>query len=225
VAELDSGPATVTVGTPSGAAEAWNTEFSAGNGYEVLTPAPADEVAIVARGEYDGSRLPIIVHNNTRSAIEDVSVEGTVFDSSGVLFAVGGALGIDPGWIVSGGIGVGYLYFDGIELPAESVVEMTVSYEASQSRGSLSSLEAQVAEWNQVDDRIVGFLANPHSIEVIEPIAIIAVCLTDDGSITSYSSSFAESASIPVGGQIPFQVTLDTNVCTHIIIVADGFNW
>jgi hypothetical protein len=182
-------------------------------------------VSIIARGEYDGSQLPFIVHNNTDSAVDGVSVEGTVLDNGGALFAVGGDLGIDPGWIESGGIGIGYLYFDGIEIPLGSEIETTVNYEASQSRGSLSSLEAQVAEWNQVDDRIVGFLSNPHSMEIIEPIAIIAVCLSDDGSITSYSSSYADSASIPVGGQIPFQVTLDSNGCSHIVIVADGFNW
>lgn len=224
VAGMDSQESGEAVGTPSPSGS-WNIATAAGNGFEVLTPAPAGTVEVIARGVYDGQRLPFVIHNNTETAVDSVSVEASVLDGAGGLFAVAGDLGINPGWIEPGAIGLGYLYFDGIAFPPGATVEMSLSYDAEDSRGTLSSLEAAIAEWNLVDNRIVGFLANPHSVEIIEPIEVSVACLAVDGAITSYHSEYAQSAAIPVGGQIPFQVTIDAPACEYVLIVADGFNW
>lgn len=223
-AELEPETTDTPASTPTAAGE-WNTATVAGNGFEVLTPAPVGSVDVIAVGTYDGQTLPFVIHNNTETAIEDVSIQGTVMDSDGDLFAVGEDTTFNPGWIEAGAVGVGEVYFERIEFPAGATVDMIVSYDAADSRGSLSSLEATVAEWNQVDDRIVGSLTNPHSTDIIEPIAVNVVCLAEDGSVDSFNEDYTASSSIPVGGQVPFQVTLDSPSCDHILIVADGFNW
>lgn len=227
VAEMDSTPVIETVGTTSAVetAAAWNTETVGGNGFEVLTPAPLGEVAVIARGEYDGSRLPFVVHNNSDAAIENAAIEATVLDASGKLFAVGGDHGIGPGWIEPGNVALGYIYFDGIEIPSAYTIELSLSYDTSESRDPFNTFGIEVVEWDQVEDRIVGFLGNPYSTAITHVNEVKAVCLNADGSIDSYLRSIPESTSIPVGGAIPFQLTLESANCPHIIIVADGFDF
>lgn len=216
-------------GTPasgSTGADSWNTATTAGNGFEVLTPAPVGTVDVIATGTYDGQRLPFVIHNNTDTAVEQVSVEGTVLDAAGALFAVGGdLLGTTPGWIEPGAVGIGYLYFDGIAFPPDATVDMAVSFQAAPTRSSFGTLEATVAEWNQVDDRIVGVLANPHASEITGPLSIAVVCLVADGAILSYNEAYTESDAIPPGGQVPFQVTLDPPSCEFPLIAAQGFSF
>lgn len=217
-----------TTGTPASTPTAdgnWNTATVAGNGFEVLTPAPAGTVEVIATGTYDGQRLPFVIHNNTDAAIQEAEVQGTVQDASGKLFAVAGSFAINPGWIEPGGVGVGYLYFEGIAFPTGATVDMTVSYESAESRDSFSSLEATVAEVSQVEDRFVGFLSNPHSVEISGPVEINVVCLAENGSIASYNEDYTESETIPVGDQVPFQVTLDSPSCDYFLIAADGYSF
>lgn len=218
-AELD----TDNVSTPTVGA-VWNTNTAAGDGFDVLTPASANTVDVIAVGKYDGLRLPFVVHNNTETIASLVSVTGTVLDEAGALFATGGDNGIDPGWIEPKGIGIGYLYFDGVKFPAGATVEMVVDYEAAESRDRVGDLEARVVEWNHIENRVVGFLLNPHSININGPILVSVACLNEDGSVASSSNEeFTDMDTIPAGEQIPFQVILDPSSCDYILVVADGY--
>lgn len=199
--------------------------YLGGTGLALLPTGAADEVEVVLQGVYDGSSLPIIVQNGSDEPIGQITVTAAVRSAAGDLIGAGGDGGFNPSRVEPGSYAIGYLYFDGADLPATATYEFDVSFGAPES-GSFSSLDMTIVEVAFLSDRIVGELRNDHDALMEGPINIAIICLTEDGEIVGYESGYTDQDSADAGESIPFQVSLfgDTE-CANFVIAASGYNF
>lgn len=208
----------------------WSMLSSAGNAYHLLTPAPEGEVAVAAMGAYDGRFLPVIVHNNTGHAVENIRLDGVVFTGPDrELVAVGNTPSLDPGWVEPNGIAIGSLHFDGIPFPDDATVETLVSFNLAEERDRFGSLEPHIDDWRILGDQVAGVLSNPHDQEIESPTIIVA-CLDEDGTVRVSSTWSLNADVIPPGELVRFdEPVLSTFdevppdwTCDNVIIFTDG---
>ncbi len=217
--------AVVAQGTPV-ADGAWNTDLVGGNGFEVLTPAAEGTVDVIAMGEA-GPEMPILIHNNTDEAIEEIVVDVVVRDTRGNLFALGSSmtLGHNPGRLEPGDIGLGTVHFPVASMPPEITMESQVHFTVSSSPGSFGSVPGEVADWVQQGTDVVGVVVNPHDdLAMTSPIDTQVACLSDEGTILSVTDGNTLQEEIPAGGETRFEVTLPTADCEHMLIIVTGNN-
>lgn len=200
----------------------WNMDVAAGTAFDLLTPAPAGTVEVVAVGELKDGAYPVIVHNNTGDVIDRVRVEAVAFDGSGDLYAVADAATVSPGRIEPQGIGMGSASFGDLMLPAGGTIETLVRYEAPTEGGAFGSMAPEVIESSWAQGRILGIISNPHEQEITD-LRVSVACIADDGSIQMLSTTSTSASVLPVGGTVAFQVLPgDGPPCAGELIVADG---
>lgn len=195
-----------------------------GSAANLLPPGTAGEVIVVAVGTYDGSRLPLVVRNNTGGEVADVSVSATARDAGGALVASGGDQGFRPNLLRPGELAMGYAYFDGAQLPADAVFEFDA--EADAPGGALSRLDLVVDEATLIDDRVVGVLSNPHAETLQGPIGITLTCFSTDGILLGFHEGYSDKETAEPGETVPFQVTLQGGTsCPAFLVAGSGYNF
>ena len=195
--------------------------YIGGEGYTLLSPGEPDSLTVVAQGPYDGNILPIIVRNNTSESLYDVGALGIARDASGTLIATGEDQRFEPSTIEPGGLALGYVYLDGVELPSDATYEFELSAETPES-GTPYFANVVIQEATFLSDRVVGIANNSNEFPVTGPVSIYLACLAADGSIGSFHTSFADKEAADTGEDIPFQVPLYNNEDCSTFVVALG---
>jgi len=200
------------------------SRYLGGDG-EALIPGGAEsELSVVLVGRYDGNSLPLVVRNNTDQEVADVSVSAVARGADNALLATGGDHEFKPNNLVPGDVTMGFIYFDGAELPPGVTFEFDVSA-SEPSDGSFSRRDFVVDEAALVGDRVVGVLSNPHSEDLRGPFNVYLLCLGDDGSVLGFHQDYTDKEAASPGETVPFQVTMYGEVsCPHFIVAASGYN-
>jgi hypothetical protein len=197
-----------------------------GNALELLPGGGEDEFGVVAVGPYNGNILPIVLRNNTDEDLSDVTVSAVARSTSGELIAAGGDQGFNPNVVLAGSYTLGYIYFDGIALPAEAAFEFDVSGETYTGPGSFSRIDLAVTEAAFLGDRIVGEFENTSDLTVTGPIGISIVCFGADGSIFGFEQGYSDKDEAAPGETVPFQVSFYSGIdCTNFLVAGSGFNF
>lgn len=211
--------------TAQAAAGGEASAYLGGPGVALLPAGSAGEVEVVLVGVYDGTSLPIVVRNNSDEAIAQVTVSATARSASGDLIAAGGDQGFRPNVVEAGSYDIGYVYFDGADLPADATFEFKVSYEEPGGQ-FVSALDLTFVEATFLGDRIVGELKNEHDDTVTGPIGIEVVCLDSNGALLSEESGYADVEEAAPGESVPFQVSFyGGEDCSMFVLAGNGYNF
>ena len=192
----------------------------------LTTALPAGEpgkVSILAVGPLERSgTVAVIARNNTPDSIIQVHLTGTARGPDGALLASGKDQGMKPTIVRSGEVVFGFIYFSyDAQFPDGTQYEISATWDKGESDDYFLGL--QITEINQLEDRIVGMLTNPHSQEVSGPIGVDVICFDEAGQPISTPQTFAAQDSIPAGGTASFQVDLYGNPCPQFLLAASGY--
>lgn len=197
-----------------------------GNALGLLPPGEANKLDVVLVGPYDGNLLPIVVRNNTDKDLKRLSVTATARTADGQLIAAGGDQGLNPYVVTAGSYSVGYIYFDGIALPADASFEFEVNGEASAGIDSFDKVDLTVKDASFLGDRIVGEFVNGSDVTVSGPISIAVVCVAGNGSLISFDQGFSDKDKAAPGETVPFQVSFYDGVdCTNFLVAGGGYSF
>jgi hypothetical protein len=187
------------------------------------------QLTVVAQGPLDGERVPVVIRNNTKSAVTEVEVQGAARDANGTLVGSGSSQGVEPATITAGDLGIGYVYFEGGPVGAS----FTFTASAKPSKGSAADFHAsaQITEHNLIipldpsDERqVVGSVLNPLPVALTGPIEVMVVCTDAHGTPTFEEDSFAEADTLPPGGTTTFSVGWYDHDCANYLVGASGYN-
>jgi hypothetical protein len=202
------------------------SSYLGGNAVSLLSPGDKGKLSVVLSGTYDGNILPLVVRNNTDKDVIRIKVSAVARSADGKLIASGGDQGFHPNLVRAGEYSLGYLYFDGIELPADALFEFEVSAKDASDNQFESTRDLDVTEADYLDNRIVGLLQNNHTENVTGPMGVSVVCLDGEGTLLGHHQSFTDKDEAAPGESIPFQVELyGATDCSNFLVAASGFNF
>lgn len=224
IADLDSGAESPTEEAGKAAPNSGASGTVFGPGVEFLPAGTDGEVEVVLAGEYDGTRLPYVVRNNTGETVSEISVSSTVKSADGKLIAAGGSLDIKPRVVPAGGYAIGYLYFDGVDLASDVTFAYDVEYEEGVDTTFVLTLDLEFSDVAYLDGRLVGEAINSGDETASGPFSFSVVCLSSDGALLDYWDGFADKETADPGETIPFQVEDYSDVdCSNFVIAGRGY--
>jgi hypothetical protein len=195
----------------------------AGTAFEFLPESDEDEVEVIAHGQIESTRLPVVVRNNTDEVVSGVVAKVEFRDQAGKLIGVSESFeffgGLAPYFLNPGDLSIGYIYVEG-EIPANA--ELEFSTRAGDPDDFMSGLYADIefGEVNWVTDRLVGEAINA-SDSLISGVSLIALCFDADGNVTS-SQTDTIREDIEAGGTASFQLSVYQDDCEHFLIAGTG---
>jgi hypothetical protein len=149
-----------------------------------------------------------------------------VRSGDGKLIASGGDQGFKPNLVGPGEYAIGYVYFDGVELPGHAAYEFDVSATDANDDQFESIRDLAVSEAEFLGDRIVGFLQNNHDETVTGPMGVSVVCLDAEGALLSHHQSYTDKEEAAPGETVPFQVDLfGASDCNNFLVAASGYSF
>lgn len=226
VADLESQLPSPTAEPEEARSDSSDSLYLAGPGLEFLPAGTAGEVEVVLAGTYDGSRLPIVIRNNTDEEISDITVSATVKSADGALIGAGGDLDIKPFAVEAGSYAIGYLYFDGIDLAPDVEFEYDIDYEEGVDLNFLYSIDLEVGDVAYLDGRLVGELINSSNEVAKGPFGISVACISPEGDLLDYWDGYSDKEEADPGESIPFQVEGYSGAdCRNFVIAGSGFNF
>ena len=205
--------------------DAQASPFIKGNGSPQFSDGEAGKISVVAVGKYDGNVLPVIIRNNTASAVIRVKLSAIANDKDGKMLASGGDQGFKPNLVKPGEITMGYAYFDAAKLPEDAKFVFETS--AEDSEGDFATYEnirdLEVVDVSQVSNRAVGKFRNQYDKEVKGPIAVVAYCFNDKNELLGEFSTFTDKDKAAPGDTIPFQIDMN-KACPIFLIAGSGYS-
>jgi len=200
--------------------------YLGGNAFSLLNSGKNRQLSIVATGIYDGTSIPLIVRNNTGKDIVRVQVTGVARSADGKLLASGGDQGFGPNVLHSGDYAIGYVYFSGIDLPADAKYEFETSSTDVVDDSYDSIRDLVVTEADSLDGRIVGFLQNNFKETVKGPMGVKVMCVGADGTLLGMFQGYTDKDSAKSAEKVPFQVDIYGQVdCTNFLVAASGYKF
>lgn len=188
-------------------------------------PLPVGELgvpSVVAVGSYDGSSLPVVLRNNTHEDVIRMTVSAVVRNADGNMLGTGGDQGFNPNLVRPGEITLGYVYFGGIDLPADATFEFEVDAQPASEARYENIRDLDVMEQSFIADRIVGMLYNSHDEHVSGPVGVYAMCFDDEGVLLRHYHAYTDKEEAAPGDSVPFQVNVRES-CPIFLVAAYGF--
>jgi len=213
VTELEA--AVVSQGTPESsaageaAAEASTAVAQAtigGNALDLLPPGEGDAVAVIVSGPLENGKIPLVVRNNTESAVAGVTVKVEARDASGALVAVGettGGQALKPYLLHPGEVAIGFASLQG-DVPLDAVLTYAVASEPAPGMMGGFNVDLAFDEVTWLSDRIVGVARNPGD-QAVGGTYMNLVCFAPDGTPSRAEPSTIQEDVAP-GGTAPFQI-------------------
>jgi hypothetical protein len=195
-----------------------------GNGVGLLPAGHQGQIEVVATGTYDGNTLPVIVRNNSDKAISSIKVTATVKNAAGNLIAAGGDQGLRPGTLAPGDYALGYLYFDGAELPTDATFEFDVASTLASDDRFNAIYDLTIIEANYLDGRIVGFLQNDTD-KTVQGVGITVLCMDPQGAITGEQTGYLDKDEVVPRAKSAFQVDFYDLTCETFVVAASGYSF
>ena len=191
---------------------------------ELPTGTPG-EVAVIAQtaGLDRSGSLPVVVRNNTDSAVSGIELTGRA-RLDGALAATGSSQGFEPAIVEPGEIAFGYVYFDYDAEVDGAEFELSVSSDD----GAGFNLPAVIDELTATDDGIVGIVTNQGSTAISGPIGVATACFDATGNFSGHATSYTDEDEIAAdGGTASFNIDLydDTVSCDIGLVAASGYDF
>ncbi len=180
--------------------------FIGGSALSMLPAGEPGALSVVATGYYDGNTLPFVLRNNTGAPVISPEVVGVAKNAAGQMIATGGDQGITPNLIRPGGLSLGYVYFGGVQLPADTTFEITATAKAIDDEQFENQRDLSVVEAAYIDGRIVGTLTNDYPEELTGPFGVRVACFDANGALIDADQAYSKQDSAAPGAAIPFQV-------------------
>ncbi len=193
----------------------------------MIVPAGEPGVLSVAlTGPTDGSTVPMIVRNNTATAIQGVEVSGIARDSSGGLIATGASQGFIPNLVEPGQWSIGYVYFDYDALTGDETFEFTATgaepFDEFIGTVTLIVTEA-VVQPDGGGSRIVGIVQNNTAADAT--LAQVYVACFEGPFLLGVHSGFADGDPAAAGGTSGFTVsTYGDAACHAAALASEGYD-
>ena len=213
-------------GTPAAPdASAFVTAFGGAEAI-ALPPGEPGRLSVIAMGPPDSSQsLPVLVRNMTSETFGRIAFSGVARDASGALVGSGEDQGVQPGIVGPGEIAWGYVYF-GIDLPADTVYDITADGEPQSDDTFGGKLPLEITEVNVSQDTIVGIASNTGTTKASGPISVSVLCLSPDGTELRERSDYATGDDLEPGGTSAFTVNFYGDpVCGQFLVAASGYDF
>ena len=198
-----------------------------GNALDVLPPARAGEVAVVAVGRPTGFLLavPFLVRNGTGQAVARVEVAVTAYGVDGALLATERAFGVNPFLLPPDGVAFGAASFIGVSgLPADARFEAVVAEFSNPDDPSLHATvrhaDVQIVQHAAFPDRVTGVLRNTSGFAMTVG-GVHGLCLGADGVPLATFEGQATLLPLQPDAESPFQADLPRDVpCDRFLLSA-----
>lgn len=192
------------------------------HGSIALPDGESDSFYVIMVGEPIGSSVPIVVRNNTDAPVQLDKVLGTARDGSGNLALVGEVSTTVPYIIAPSQVGIASVYFGeevGTGLTFEFETETSPVKPSPYARQDITVQEASVT-----DDQIIGIVHNQTGGDLKGPFTVLALCFAQDGSITTFSGSFAAKNDLAADETSPFSLTrYGDGACDNYLVGSTGY--
>ena len=186
-----------------------------------LPEGEPDVVDVVLVGDPIGSSVPVVVRNNTTAPLQLDGILGTARDASGNLALVGEVSTTMPFVIEPSQIGIASVYFGEDVAP-----ELTFEFELQTSPvedARFSRQDIAVQEASTTDDQIIGIVHNQTDSDLNGPFAVLALCFASDGTITTFSGSYAAKNELAPDETSPFSLTrYGDGACDNFLVGSTG---
>lgn len=172
----------------------------------------------------NGSKLPIVIRNNTDKAISHVDVTATA-RSGGVLVVTGTSQGTTPAQVAPGGLALAFIYFDmnAAVPPADATFQFTFETSAADT-SSYNTATLKATEAQRSGGSIVGTGVNATDATVVGPFAANVYCFDAAGHVSSTVGTYTnESAEIAPGGTVSFTADLYGAACETFLVGITGY--
>lgn len=188
------------------------------------------KVSVVASGTYD-NYLPVVVKNNTKTAVADVSLSGVARSGTGKLLATGEDQGVQPEVVPPGGLAIGYVYFHGTKLPDGARFLIDVSSTPSSKVQFQTKIDVPIRTLRYVSGRVVGIAYNSMSKKVTGPLSVYAACLNAANRLVAFESGYADKDDLTPKQQAPFTLDLTSfgtqpaPTCRYLLVSMRGYSF
>jgi hypothetical protein len=188
-------------------------------------------VAVVTMGKYDGNILPVLLKNNTKRTVADVSLSATASTASGKLLVSGEDQGVQPENIPPRGLAMAYVYFDGKKLPANAKYKITVDSTPASEVDFQSNIDVPIKTVRYAGGSVVGLAVNTSSKKISGPLSVYAMCISSTKRIVRFASDYADRDDIPPRGQAPFTVDMTSYGtepaprCRYVLVSMRGYDF
>lgn len=188
-------------------------------------PTAQGEVAVVLIAEVlDETPTPrsisFVIHNGTEQPVSSVQVSGRAVDSSGSTVGAGRDQGVQPGLILPGGYGIGYVYIGDALPPGTELVDVQVDFTQGLS-SYLRTFSLDLIDIEFLDRNAVGSIRNPTEIDAVASQVTVA-CFSEDGSLHEVTWSAPDRDVIEAGGTSTFSVYTPER-CAGALVEAQGY--
>jgi len=198
-----------------------------GNGLDLLPPARAGEIAVVAVGRPIGFlvEVPFLVRNGTGQTVARVEVAVTAYAADGTLLATERATSVNPFLLPPDGIAFGAATFLGVSgLPADARFEAVVAEFANPDDPSLHATvryaDVEIVQHTVFPDRVTGMVRNTSGFSMTVG-GVDGVCLAADGAPLATFEGQATVLPLAPGAESPFQADLPRDVpCDRFLLSA-----
>lgn len=170
-----------------------------------------------------GTTVPVALRNGTADPITGIDVTGAAVDAAGKILASGRSQGFSPASVPSGGVSLGYVYFDlNTKLPANAKIEFTVASKPLEGKPYFQDLKVDQA--NAVGGAITGKATSTSDNTVKGPFGVHLTCFDQKGALLSSQVGFASpDADLSKGQSVTFQISLYNEPCPSFLVGVSGY--
>ncbi|HEU5117906.1 MAG TPA: hypothetical protein VFT74_14865 [Isosphaeraceae bacterium] len=209
--------------SPSPAANQPASVALSGTFKDTLPAGTQGQLAVIEFGGtiQDDGTVPVILRNNTGSAVENIEVDGSARDSAGALAGSGQSQGITPYSVGAGKVAFGYVYFSSDLVGRKLTFQFTASGSAPRAAPAQRDLPAK--EVNKVaGGDIVGSTKNLTDIKLAFVGANI-ICFDSAQQPTfSKTGGFGNPDTLQPGQSTTFTISLYGKPCVSFLIGVTG---
>ncbi len=168
------------------------------------------------------TELPVIIRNNTSSAVNHVELFAGAKDTSGKIVASGQSQGFHPTTIQPGGASLGFVFFSSQAVPQNANFDFSFQTFAPKTSG-YAAADLKVTQANLVNGHIVGGATNGTGI-AIEGSFGEAFCFDGSGTLVdSFGLDVHGPDRLEPGGSVTFDVGLGSASCPTFLVGVSAY--
>ena len=202
--------------------------FLAGNANPRFPAGGAGQVSVVYQApispQQNGTVVPIVLDNNSSTAVAHVDISGAAKDASGKIVGSGDSQETSPSVIKPGQWALAFIYFQsGVNLSSSDTISFNVKTSPADT-SSYNTAAVQVTQANLSGSSITGGVQNTTGKVIVGPITVDAYCFDAAGHIVNEQGTFTSgSGDLAPNATDSFQINFYEQPCPSYLVGASGF--